>query len=77
MLIASRKGDIAKLSPKKLTPPLADLPGFGGGVSSEDGINARAEVKSRTDRPKPDEQCGARGALGDFPYGAEKVMSLM
>ena len=83
VLIASRKGDICEAVAKEINAlQLAgSAEGFGGDVSSEDGINALiTEVKSRTDRLKILTNNAGRtwGApLGDFPYGAwEKVMSL-
>ncbi|NCW54148.1 MAG: SDR family NAD(P)-dependent oxidoreductase, partial [Rhodobacteraceae bacterium] len=83
VLIASRKGDICEAVAKEINAlQLAgSAEGFGGDVSSEDGINALiTEVKSRTNRLKILMNNAGRtwGApLGAFPYGAwEKVMSL-
>ena len=83
VLIASRKGDICETVAKEINAlQLAgSAEGFGGDVSSEDGINALiTEVKSRTDKLQILMNNAGRtwGApLGAFPYGAwEKVMSL-
>ena len=83
VLIASRKGDICEAVAKEINAlQLAgSAEGFGGDVSSEDGINALiTEVKSRTDKLQILINNAGRtwGApLGAFPYGAwEKVMSL-
>ena len=83
VLIASRKGDICEAVAKEINAlQLAgSAEGFGGDVSSEDGINALiTEMKSRTDKLQILMNNAGRtwGApLGAFPYGAwEKVMSL-
>ena len=83
VLIASRKGDICEAVAKEINAlqPAGSAEGFGGDVSSEDGINALiTEVKSRTDKLQILMNNAGRtwGApLGAFPYGAwEKVMSL-
>ena len=83
VLIASRKGDTCEAVAEEINAlQLAgSAEGFGGDVSSEDGINALiTEVKSRTDKLQILMNNAGRtwGApLGAFPYGAwEKVMSL-